>query len=63
VERRLVYILPSEAALRWREGVVRSARDGDLGAICGIGYPPSAAGRFVTSTPWEPARWCAGSRR
>ena len=44
VERRLVYILLNEAALAMAEGVVRSPRDGDLGAIFGIGYPPFRGG-------------------
>jgi len=44
IERRLVYILLNEAALAMAEGVVRSPRDGDLGAIFGIGYPPFRGG-------------------
>jgi len=44
IERRLVYILLNEAALAMAEGVVRSPRDGDLGAIYGIGYPPFRGG-------------------
>ncbi|MGH7559593.1 MAG: 3-hydroxyacyl-CoA dehydrogenase NAD-binding domain-containing protein [Gemmatimonadales bacterium] len=44
VERRLVSIMLNEAALAFAEGVVRSARDGDLGAIYGIGYPPFRGG-------------------
>jgi 3-hydroxyacyl-CoA dehydrogenase/enoyl-CoA hydratase/3-hydroxybutyryl-CoA epimerase len=51
VERRLVYILLNEAALALDEGVVRSPRDGDLGAIYGIGYPPFRGGplRYLDS--------------
>ena len=44
VEQRLVYIMLNEAALAASEGVVRSARDGDVGAIFGIGYPPFRGG-------------------
>jgi 3-hydroxyacyl-CoA dehydrogenase/enoyl-CoA hydratase/3-hydroxybutyryl-CoA epimerase len=44
VTRRLVYVLLNEAALAMAEGVVRSPRDGDLGAIYGIGYPPFRGG-------------------
>jgi 3-hydroxyacyl-CoA dehydrogenase/enoyl-CoA hydratase/3-hydroxybutyryl-CoA epimerase len=44
VEKRLVYIMLNEAALAATEGVVRSARDGDIGAIFGIGYPPFRGG-------------------
>ena len=43
-ERRLIYIMLNEAALAMAEGVVRSPRDGDLGAIFGIGYPPFRGG-------------------
>ncbi|MEO8200562.1 MAG: fatty acid oxidation complex subunit alpha FadJ, partial [Gemmatimonadota bacterium] len=44
VEQRLVYIMLNEAAMAVDEGVVRSARDGDIGAIFGIGYPPFRGG-------------------
>jgi 3-hydroxyacyl-CoA dehydrogenase/enoyl-CoA hydratase/3-hydroxybutyryl-CoA epimerase len=44
VEKRLVFALLNEAARALDEGVVRSARDGDVGAIFGIGYPPFQGG-------------------
>lgn len=44
VRDRLVYSMLNEAARAYEEGVVRSARDGDLGAIFGIGYPPFRGG-------------------
>jgi 3-hydroxyacyl-CoA dehydrogenase/enoyl-CoA hydratase/3-hydroxybutyryl-CoA epimerase len=44
VEQRLVYAMLNEAAMAMGEGVVRSARDGDIGAIFGIGYPPFRGG-------------------
>jgi 3-hydroxyacyl-CoA dehydrogenase/enoyl-CoA hydratase/3-hydroxybutyryl-CoA epimerase len=44
VERRLVYALLNEAARALGEGVVRQARDGDIGAIFGIGFPPFRGG-------------------
>jgi 3-hydroxyacyl-CoA dehydrogenase/enoyl-CoA hydratase/3-hydroxybutyryl-CoA epimerase len=51
VEQRLVYIMLNEAALAVAEGVVRSPRDGDIGAIFGIGYPAFRGGplRLVDS--------------
>jgi len=51
LERRLVYILLNEAALAMADGVVRSPRDGDLGAVYGIGYPPFRGGplRYIDS--------------
>jgi 3-hydroxyacyl-CoA dehydrogenase/enoyl-CoA hydratase/3-hydroxybutyryl-CoA epimerase len=44
VERRLLYLMLNEAAMAHGEGVVRSARDGDIGAIFGIGFPPFRGG-------------------
>lgn len=44
VEQRLVYSMLNEAAMAMGEGVVRSPRDGDIGAIFGIGYPPFRGG-------------------
>lgn len=44
VEQRLVYSMLNEAAMAAAEGVVRSARDGDIGAIFGIGYPAFRGG-------------------
>lgn len=44
VEQRLVYAMLNEAAMAAGEGVVRSPRDGDIGAIFGIGYPPFRGG-------------------
>jgi len=44
IEQRLVYSMLNEAAMAAGEGVVRSPRDGDIGAIFGIGYPPFRGG-------------------
>jgi 3-hydroxyacyl-CoA dehydrogenase/enoyl-CoA hydratase/3-hydroxybutyryl-CoA epimerase len=44
VEQRLVYSMLNEAARAAGEGVVRSPRDGDVGAIYGIGFPPFRGG-------------------
>lgn len=48
IERRLVYPLLNEAARAEAEGVIRSPRDGDIGAIFGIGYPPFRGGPLRT---------------
>ncbi len=43
-DERLVYAMLNEAARAFEEGVVRSARDGDIAAIFGIGFPPFRGG-------------------
>jgi 3-hydroxyacyl-CoA dehydrogenase/enoyl-CoA hydratase/3-hydroxybutyryl-CoA epimerase len=44
VEQRLVYAMLNEAAMAAGEGVIRSPRDGDIGALFGIGFPPFRGG-------------------
>lgn len=44
VRDRLIYAMLNEAARAMSEGVVRIPRDGDIGAIYGIGFPPFLGG-------------------
>ena len=44
VEDRLVFAMLNEAALAMSEGVLRTPRDGDVGAVFGIGFPPFRGG-------------------
>ena len=43
---RCVMMMLNEAARCYDEQVVRSARDGDIGAVFGIGFPPFLGGPF-----------------
>ncbi|OIN12895.1 fatty acid oxidation complex subunit alpha FadJ [Oceanisphaera psychrotolerans] len=43
---RCVLMMLNEAARTLDEGVIASARDGDIGAVFGIGFPPFSGGPF-----------------
>src|SRR5207253_6150683 len=42
--QRLVLMMLNEAARAVAEGIVRTPRDGDIGAIFGFGFPPFRGG-------------------
>ena len=46
IAERCVMMMLNEAARTLDEGVIRCARDGDIGAVFGIGFPPFLGGPF-----------------
>ena len=55
IARRCVLQMVNEATRCLDEGILRSARDGDVGAILGLGFPPFLGGPFRYADAVGPA--------
>jgi 3-hydroxyacyl-CoA dehydrogenase/enoyl-CoA hydratase/3-hydroxybutyryl-CoA epimerase len=56
IQRRTVYAMLNEAARCLEDDIIRLPRDGDVGAVFGIGFPPFRGGpfRYMDSIGLEP---------
>lgn len=52
IQDRAVMLMLNEAVLCLEDGIIASPKDGDLGAVFGIGFPPFTGGPFSAIDQW-----------
>jgi 3-hydroxyacyl-CoA dehydrogenase/enoyl-CoA hydratase/3-hydroxybutyryl-CoA epimerase len=63
IQERVVLQMVNEAIRCLGEGILRSARDGDIGAIFGLGFPPFRGGPFRAADAMGPKELLARIER
>ncbi len=61
IQQRMAFMMINEAALCLQEGIIANPRDGDIGAIFGLGFPPFLGGPFRYLDALTPSKFLKNS--